>query len=71
MQARAMGFYCSSQGWVDCFTESTLASSPAPCPIWNRRPRWHGAERAAAEFIVAAVLLGSVLSSLFAGALAD
>ena len=52
--------------------ESTWGSLPAPCPICNRPAHhsWNLSEQQI-SFVVAAVLLGSVLSSLFAGMLAE
>jgi MFS family permease len=57
---------------VACCTASTSASSPAPCPILEATAS-HAWQLSSQQlgFVVAAVLLGSVLSSLFAGMVAD
>ena len=52
-------------GWADCFTAWMSASLPGRCPYLEATS---GLNAGQLSFIVAAVLLGSVISTLFAGA---
>ena len=61
-------FCCWSPVWADCSTAWMSASFPARCRIWKPLPSLNAGQL---SFIVAAVLLGSVISTLFAGMLAD
>ena len=63
-----LGCSCSPRDWAACCTESTWASSPARCHIC-KPPRGFSAQDL--SYVVAAVLGGSVISTLFAGMLSD
>jgi len=53
------------RGWAACSTGWTSASSAARCPIW----RHLALNTAELSVIVAAMMLGGVVSTLFAGCL--
>ena len=61
-------FCCWLRDWAACSTASTWASSAGALPYLEATSRLTAAEL---SVIVAAVLLGSVFSTLFAGLLAD